>query len=418
MLQKRVAEIALINVDRIPRDRAGFGSTLHVVEENGEKLVFQLVMPEDADAAKGLISTTSPIGRAFLNKEPGDTVKVVDARRHARVRDRQAPHHSRRSTRMTRTERGCARPHVADPYSPQRRTALVLTGTGTAGAYHAGVLRALHEAGVKIDSSPAAASAWSARCSRRSTARSGCGTTRASGAPRPCIALPVALRTAAGRLGAGAGAGDRRGADRGRRARPDRLSRSTFVLKMVGCRRRSGPRQRLPAAAEAAFAPEALPTWLPRLVLLVLGDGRRRSCWSTRGAATGAAAAAARSGGAWCRRAALVAASAVDHTWRVMWDLVRGATQLKQPSTAELGRRYTELLAENLGQPGFRELLDHRARRRRRIAIWCSRWSREPRRREMISARHQRRRRRAASRGVRSRRRRPRSPAGRRGRRR
>ena len=39
----------------------------------------------------------------------------------------------------------------ADPYSPQRRTALVLTGTGTAGAYHAGVLRALHEAGVKID---------------------------------------------------------------------------------------------------------------------------------------------------------------------------------------------------------------------------------------------------------------------------
>src|SRR6266481_1208127 len=38
-----------------------------------------------------------------------------------------------------------------DPYSPQRRTALVLTGTGTAGAYHAGVLRALHEAGVKLD---------------------------------------------------------------------------------------------------------------------------------------------------------------------------------------------------------------------------------------------------------------------------
>src|SRR5438093_10598071 len=39
----------------------------------------------------------------------------------------------------------------ADPYSPQRRTALVLSGTGTAGAYHAGVLRALHEAGVKLD---------------------------------------------------------------------------------------------------------------------------------------------------------------------------------------------------------------------------------------------------------------------------
>ena len=77
MLQKRVAEIALINVDRIPRDRAGFGSTLHVVEGTGEKLVFQLVMPEDADATKGLISTTSPIGKALLNKEAGDSVKVT-----------------------------------------------------------------------------------------------------------------------------------------------------------------------------------------------------------------------------------------------------------------------------------------------------------------------------------------------------
>jgi len=77
MLQKRVSEIALLNVERIPKDRAGFGSTLHVVEGNGEKLVFQLVMPEDADAARGLISTTSPIGRALINKEPGDTVKVA-----------------------------------------------------------------------------------------------------------------------------------------------------------------------------------------------------------------------------------------------------------------------------------------------------------------------------------------------------
>src|SRR2546425_8562696 len=42
-------------------------------------------------------------------------------------------------------------PRPAEPYSPQLRTALVLTGTGTDGAYHAGVLRALHEAGVKLD---------------------------------------------------------------------------------------------------------------------------------------------------------------------------------------------------------------------------------------------------------------------------
>ena len=77
MLQKRVSEIALLNVEKIPHDRAGFGSTLHVLESTGEKQVFQLVMPEDADAAKGMISTTSPLGRAFLNKEEGDSVKVV-----------------------------------------------------------------------------------------------------------------------------------------------------------------------------------------------------------------------------------------------------------------------------------------------------------------------------------------------------
>ena len=78
MLQKRVSEIALLNVDRIPADRAGFGSTLHVIESATQAtLVYQLVMPEDADATKGMISTTSPIGRAFLNKEAGDVVKVT-----------------------------------------------------------------------------------------------------------------------------------------------------------------------------------------------------------------------------------------------------------------------------------------------------------------------------------------------------
>jgi transcription elongation factor GreA len=77
MLKKRVSEIALLNVDKIPRDRAGFGSILHVVESNGDKQIFQLVMPEDADAAKGLISTSSPLGRAFLNREAGDSVKAA-----------------------------------------------------------------------------------------------------------------------------------------------------------------------------------------------------------------------------------------------------------------------------------------------------------------------------------------------------
>src|SRR5262249_51805053 len=56
-------------------------------------------------------------------------------------------------------------------------------------------------------------------------------------------------------------------------------------------------------------------------------------------------------------RAPLSASDAIDHAWHVVWDLLRGAANLKQPEPSELARRYVELLAENLGQPGFRELL-------------------------------------------------------------
>ena len=77
MLKKRVGEISLINLDRIPRDRAGFGSTVHLREGNGDTIVYQLVMPEESDFDKGMISTSSPIGRAILNKEEGDAVKVT-----------------------------------------------------------------------------------------------------------------------------------------------------------------------------------------------------------------------------------------------------------------------------------------------------------------------------------------------------
>ena len=77
MLKRRVGEIALMNLDRVPRDRAGFGSTVHLRASTGDTVVYQLVMPEEADAEKGMISTSSPIGRAILNKEEGDQVKVV-----------------------------------------------------------------------------------------------------------------------------------------------------------------------------------------------------------------------------------------------------------------------------------------------------------------------------------------------------
>src|SRR4030095_4306716 len=75
MLKRRMNEIALMNMDRIPHSKAGFGSPVTLMEGD-QQLVYQLVMPEDAEAEKGLISTSSPIGRAILNKEEGDTITV------------------------------------------------------------------------------------------------------------------------------------------------------------------------------------------------------------------------------------------------------------------------------------------------------------------------------------------------------
>ena len=99
MLKKRVGEIAMINLDRIPRDRAGFGSTVHLRVESGDTVIYQLVMPEDADVDKGLISTSSPIGRAILNKEEGDEIKVTTPAGSTPLRTAQSHHDSRRRMR-------------------------------------------------------------------------------------------------------------------------------------------------------------------------------------------------------------------------------------------------------------------------------------------------------------------------------
>lgn len=77
MLRKRMAEISLMNLDKLPTDRAAFGSTVVLVEDNGNgQITYQLVMPEDADATKGLISTSSPIGKAIVGKQAGDEIIV------------------------------------------------------------------------------------------------------------------------------------------------------------------------------------------------------------------------------------------------------------------------------------------------------------------------------------------------------
>ena len=77
-LKKRMGELAMVNLTNIPTDKVGFGATVTVFDTSkDEELKYQLVTSEESDVAKGLISTTSPIGRALLGKKVGDSATVV-----------------------------------------------------------------------------------------------------------------------------------------------------------------------------------------------------------------------------------------------------------------------------------------------------------------------------------------------------
>ncbi len=76
-LKTRLAEVSMIDFTRIPTDRVGLGSEVVVLDlKKDEELTYTLVMTEETDAARGMISTGSPIGRSLVGKEPGDVVKV------------------------------------------------------------------------------------------------------------------------------------------------------------------------------------------------------------------------------------------------------------------------------------------------------------------------------------------------------
>lgn len=77
-LGRRMADLSLINMNNIPKDKAGLGSTVKVFDNTkNEEVEYELVTSEESDVAAGKISTTSPIGRALLNKKVGDTATVV-----------------------------------------------------------------------------------------------------------------------------------------------------------------------------------------------------------------------------------------------------------------------------------------------------------------------------------------------------
>jgi transcription elongation factor GreA len=77
-LKKRMGDLGMLNLNNIPKDRSGYGSRVVVLDVARDvKVAYKLVSSEEADAEKGLISTTSPIGRALLNRRVGDEIEVA-----------------------------------------------------------------------------------------------------------------------------------------------------------------------------------------------------------------------------------------------------------------------------------------------------------------------------------------------------
>jgi len=245
-------------------------------------------------------------------------------------------------------------------YSTRLRTALVLTGVGTAGAYHAGVLRALHEAGVRIDlvagrgigvlGALFAAIDGGARLWEPGGFWRGPTVAGAYGWRRPlkvaawavvagCALLATPLVLFAGGVLAGL------------------VGLLFWLVSLTGVA--ATLRATYAHWLDALFEPTALPTIIPRLVVFCL--------FVAIGALGGALALA-------FLRAPARRRIGQGHVWRLlgsplstatlldlaadqMWSLIRGAASIAAPSRDELGRKYLELLVENLGQPGFRELL-------------------------------------------------------------
>jgi hypothetical protein len=207
------------------------------------------------------------------------------------------------------------------PYSPERRTALVLCGTGAHGAYHGGVLRALLEAGVKIDI----------------MAGQGIG---AGGAALAAIGGAARLWEETGLW---------------RAASVQTLyawKRSLIVAAVVIVT--------LAALFVATLVAVAIGWMMPLWwAAALLGLVAINAVWCVT-FVKHASSAGRRAAGTWWWRllgTPVDADPARTMFTTAIWELIRGAAPAARPGAAALGRRYTEVLLENLGQPGFAELV-------------------------------------------------------------
>ena len=76
-IHRRLAALSMMNLDRVPRDRVGLGSTVHIRDvATSADTVYEIVTPEESDPAQGRISPSSPIGKCLLNHEEGEVVEL------------------------------------------------------------------------------------------------------------------------------------------------------------------------------------------------------------------------------------------------------------------------------------------------------------------------------------------------------
>ena len=247
----------------------------------------------------------------------------------------------------------------AGEYSPEHRTAVVLCGTGAHGAYHAGVLRALKEAGVRIDLvaghgiGAAGAALAAIDGGARLWDKDGVWRTPAPAAMYRwkvplraaawiAVALLVVLLTPLLFLALGLV-----------------LLPVGFLLEMVGSDAGAALTATYSGWLQGAFAGDRLPTIVPRLAMVVLAVlVLTLAVGSLVG--TRAVSSKRRAGRAWWWSlfGAPLEAEPVRQVFAgAIWELIRGAAALARPAPAALGRRYAEVLTENLGQPGFCELI-------------------------------------------------------------
>ena len=76
-LEKRISEVASLDISRLPKTRAAYGSKVTILDlDSEEEFTYTLVLPEELDGHSQHLSISSPIGMALVGQEQGNEVRV------------------------------------------------------------------------------------------------------------------------------------------------------------------------------------------------------------------------------------------------------------------------------------------------------------------------------------------------------